>query len=125
MLSNAAIAGALASLYVTILILHLNPSFPLNVGAVMPLALVLAAACGICVTTFFYTLIVARQMLANEVLSPGWLSVRLLSWLCTIAAGVCATIMWLNLRAFTTVLDPPTVTRMTAGAVTLSASTSC
>jgi hypothetical protein len=31
--------------------------------------------------------------------------------------------MWLNVRAFTMVLDPQTVTRMTAGAVTLSAST--
>ncbi len=123
MLSNAAIAGALASLYLTILILHLNPSFPLTVGAVVPLALVLVVACGISVTAFFYALIVGRQMLASEVLSPGWLSVRLLSWLCTIAAGVCATIMWLNLRVFTMVLDPQTVTRMTAGAVTLSAST--
>jgi len=122
MLSNAAIAGALASLYLTILILHLNPSFPLTPGAVVPLALVLVVACGIYVTAFFYALIVGRQMLASEVLSPGWLSVRLLSWLCTIAAGVCATIMWLNLRVFTMVLDPQTVTRMTAGAVTLSAS---
>src|SRR5262245_48831869 len=123
MLSNAAIAGALAALYLTILILHLNPSFPLTASVVIPLALVLVAAYGSFVTAFFYALIVGRQMLATDVLSPGWLSVRLLSWLCTIAAAVCAVIMWLNLRAFTMVLDAQTVTRMTAGAVTLSAST--
>ena len=123
MLSNAAIAGALASLYLTILILHLNPSFPLTPGAVVPLASVLLVAYGVNVTALFYALIVGRQLLASEVLSPGWLSVRLLSWLCTIAAGAAAIIMWLNLRTFTMVLDPQAVTRMTAGAVTLSAST--
>ena len=123
MLSNAAIAGALTSLYLTILILHLNPSFPLSASAVTPLVLTLLLAYGVNVTAFFYALIVGRQMLASEVLSPGWLSVRVLSWLCTIAAAVCATIMWLNLRVFAMVLDPQTTTRMTAGAVTLSAST--
>ena len=123
MLSNAAIAGVLASLYLTILFLHLNPSFPLSIGAVVQLALVLLVTYGVNVTALSYALIVGRQMMASEQLSPGWLSVRLLSWLCTIAAGVCAVVMWLNLRAFTMVLDPQTVTRMTAGAVTLSAST--
>ena len=57
-----------------------------------------------------------RQILAVEVLSPGWLSVRLLSWLCTIAAGGAAALMWLNLRGFGDVLDPVTRDRMFIGA---------
>ena len=52
------------------------------------LAVVLGAAYGANLTVGFYALIVLRQILAVEVLSPGWLSVRLLSWLCTIAAGI-------------------------------------
>ena len=65
-------------------------------------------AYGANLTVLFYALIVLRQILAVEVLSPGWLSVRLLSWLCTIAAGAGAALMWLNLRGFGDVLDPRT-----------------
>jgi Type I phosphodiesterase / nucleotide pyrophosphatase len=122
MLSNSAIAGALASAYVTILVLHLNPSFPLTPNAVLPLALMMALAYGVHLAVAFYGLIVLRQLTASELLSPGWLSVRLLSWLCTIAAGGGAVIMWLNLGGFGSVLDPRTASRMTAGALTLSTS---
>ena len=87
MLSNAVIAGALASAYLTILVLHLNPAFPLTLDALAPLALVMGLAYGVNIAAVFYALIVLRQLTATEVLSPGWLSVRLLSWLCTIAAG--------------------------------------
>ena len=116
------IAGAVASAYLTILILHLNPAFPLTIDDVVPLALVMGLAYGVNLAAVFYVLIVLRQLTAAEVLSPGWLSVRLLSWLCTLAAGVVAVIMWLNLRDYSPVLESQTVTRMTAGAVTLSTS---
>jgi hypothetical protein len=122
MLSNAVIAGALASAYLTILVLYLNPFFPLAPAAVLPLAVVMALAYGVNLAAVFYVLIVVRQMMASEVLSPGWLSVRLLSWFCTIAAGTVATVMWLNLRGFTPVLEANTVTRLTAGAISVSAS---
>jgi hypothetical protein len=122
MLSNSAIAGALASAYLTILVLHLNPAFPLALDAILPLAAVMTLAYGINLAAGFYLLIVVRQLTASELLSPGWLSVRLLSWLCTIASCVVAGLMWLNLRDYTPVLDEPTVRRMTAGAITLSAS---
>jgi hypothetical protein len=122
MLSNSMIAGAVASAYLTILILHLNPAFPLTLDDGVPLALVMGLAYGINLAALFYVLIVLRQLAAAEVLSPGWLSVRLLSWLCTLAAGAAAVIMWLNLRDYAPVLEPQTVTRMTAGAVTLSIS---
>ena len=46
----------------------------------------------------FYTLIVLRQLLSAELLSPGWLSLRLLSWMSAAAATGAAALMWLNLR---------------------------
>jgi hypothetical protein len=122
MLSNSLIAGALASAYLTILVLHLNPSFPLSAEAIVPLALAMGLAYGVNLAALSYALIALRQLTAAEVISPGWLSVRLLSWLGTMAAGAAAAIMWLNLRSYGPVLDPQTVSRMSAGAITLSAS---
>lgn len=121
MLSNAMIAGGLASGYLIALVLQLNPSFPIEPGALAPLAVVLGLAYGANLTVVFYALIVMRQILEVEVLSPGWLSVRLLSWLSTIAAGGGATIMWLNLRGFGPVLDEATRDRMVVGASIISA----
>ncbi len=121
MLSNSVIAGGVASGYLTALVLQLNPSVSLDPGTLLPLALVLGVAYGANLTVLFYALIVLRQILAVEVLSPGWLSVRLLSWLCTIAAGTGASLMWLNLRSFGDVLDPITRSRMGLGAGIVSA----
>lgn len=123
MLSNALIAAGVASGYLTVLVLQLNPAIQIGPGTLLPLAIVLGVAYGVNVTVAFYALIVVRQILAVEVLSPGWLSVRLLSWLCAIAAGGGAALMWLNLRGFGDVLDAVTRGRMMLGAalVTVSA----
>ena len=121
MLSNSVIAAGVATGYLTALVLQLNPSLPLDPGTLAPLAFTLAIVYGANLTVLFYALIVFRQILAVEVLSPGWLSVRLLSWLCTIAAGGGATVMWMNWRSFGPVLDAPTAGRMVAGAIVVSA----
>lgn len=121
MLSNALIAAGVASGYLTVLVLQLNPSIQIGPGTLLPLAVILGIAYGANLTVAFYALIVLRQILAVEVLSPGWLSVRLLSWLCTIAAGGGATLMWLNLRGFGAVLDPLTRERMFLGAALVTA----
>ncbi len=121
MLSNSVIAAAVASGYLTALVLQLNPSIEIG-PATLLLAVVLGVAYGANLTVAFYALIVLRQILAVEVLSPGWLSVRLLSWLCTIAAGAAAALMWLNLRGFGDVLDPITRERMLVGASLVTAS---
>ena len=71
MLSNSALAGALASAYVTIVVLHLNPAFPLTLNAVLPLALVMAIAYGVHLAVAFYGLIVVRQLTASALLSQG------------------------------------------------------
>lgn len=122
MLSNAVIAAGVASGYLTALVLQLNPTIPIDPATLLPLAAVLGVAYGANLTVGFYALIVMRQILAVEVLSPGWLSVRLLSWLCTIAAGGGATLMWLNLLGFGDVLDPRTSERMLIGAAMVTAS---
>lgn len=122
MLSNSIIAAGVASGYLTVLVLQLNPSIPIDPATLLPLALVFGVAYGANLTVGFYALIVMRQILAVEVLSPGWLSVRLLSWLCTIAAGTASALMWLNLRGFGDVLDPITRDRMFVGASLVTAS---
>lgn len=121
MLSNSVIAAGVASGYLTTLFLQLNPAVPIEPSTLIPLATVLAVAYGANLTVLFYALIVFRQILAVEVLSPGWLSVRLLSWLCTIAAGAGAALMWLNLLGFGDVLDRETRDRMFVGATLLTA----
>jgi hypothetical protein len=122
MLTNSAIGGALAAAYLIVLVLHLNPQFPLSPGALGPLAITLGLAYGVNIAVAFYALIVLRQLLAPEVLSPGWLSVRLLSWLAALAATGGATLMWLNVRSFGPVLLPQTVTQMTTAATMITAS---
>ena len=87
MLSNSLIAAAVASGYLTTLVLQLNPSIEIGPTTLLWLAFVFGIAYGANLTVGFYALIVMRQILAVEVLSPGWLSVRLLSWLCTIAGA--------------------------------------
>ena len=121
MLSNSMIAAGVASGYLTTLVLQLNPSVSIEPATLLPLATVLAVAYGVNLTVLFYALIVMRQILAVEVLSPGWLSVRLLSWLCTIAAVAGAALMWLNLLGFGDVLDRETRDRMFVGATLVTA----
>ncbi len=115
------IAAAVASGYLTTLFLQLNPAVSIDPGTLVPLATVLAIAYGANLTVLFYALIVMRQILAVEVLSPGWLSVRLLSWLCTAAASAGATLMWLNLLGFEEFLDRETRDRMFVGATLVTA----
>jgi hypothetical protein len=121
MLSNSVIAAGLASGFLTALVLQLNPSISIDPATLLPLAFVFGVAYGANLTVAFYSLIVLRQILAVEVLSPGWLSVRLLSWLCTIAAVGGAALMWLNLLGFGDVLDPVTRDRMFVGASSVTA----
>ena len=100
MLTNAAIGGALASGYLLALMLHLNPSYPLTPSEVLPLAATIALAYGVNLAVVFYAVIVVRQILSVEVLSPGWVSVRLLSWLSTAGAVAGCALLWFNRESF-------------------------
>ena len=121
MLSNSVIAGGMAAGYLAVLFLQINPQYPIDPAPITELALMLGAAYGINLTVVFYALIVFRQILAVEVLSPGWVSVRLLAWLLTMAASGGAAAMWLNLSGLGSVLDVETARRMAAGAIVVTA----
>jgi hypothetical protein len=120
MLTNSLIAGALVGAYVALLVLQLNPMVRLDSMAVARLVLTWAAFYGIHAAAFFYGLIVLRQLIAVEVRSPGWISLRLLAAFGTMAVSMSAVITWLNLDGFRSVIGPAAAERMTDGALVIS-----
>lgn len=120
MLMNVVLAGGLAACYILIVFLQLNPSLPLRPESVGPLALVLWLTYGLHFSVVSYVLVALRQLLAQEALSPGWLSVRLLVWLCVAAAAMGAALMWLNLQGLRLALDDEAARRMALGATALT-----
>ncbi len=120
MLTNSLIAGALVGAYVALLVLQLNPMVRLDSMAAARLVMTWAAFYGIHAAAFFYGLIVFRQLIAVEVRSPGWISLRLLAALGTIAVSMSALVTWLNLDGFRSVLGPAAAERMTGGALVVS-----
>jgi hypothetical protein len=122
MLTNSLIGGALVGAYVTVLVLQLNPHLQLRSLSIVPLILTWFTFYGVHAAVFFYALIVLRQVLAVEVQSPGWVSLRLLAAFGTLAVTLSAVVTWLNLRGFSPVLGPDAAARMSEGAVTVSLS---
>ncbi|MFO7694234.1 MAG: alkaline phosphatase family protein, partial [Vicinamibacterales bacterium] len=119
MLTNSAIGGLAFALYLTILVLQINPGYPL--AGIPGLSATLVLSYGLHSAAVFYALIVLRQILATEVISPGWISFRFLVWLCSAAATISVLLTWINLTALAPFMDPEAVTRMTAGAAVLTA----
>ena len=99
MLLNAVVAGGVFAAYLTVLVLQLNPAVPLRPATVGALALPLVLLHGASFATLSYAVIVVRQLFGEKVLSPGWVSFRCSCGCALVAAGVAATLMWLNLRA--------------------------
>jgi predicted AlkP superfamily phosphohydrolase/phosphomutase len=120
MLLNSGLAGALAAVYLAVLFLQLNPDVPLRPGTFGPLAAVLLLSYGVHFAVAFYVLSVLRQMIGEDALSPGWLSVRMLAWLAALAATGGAALMWLNLRGLRSSLDAQAAQRMALGAAVLT-----
>lgn len=120
MFSNAVLAAAVAAVYLSVLFLQLNPSVPLYPLTLASLAVTLALSYGVHISVFFYALIVLRQMIGSEPLSPGWVSLRLLAWLLAADAAGAATLMWFNLRSYSPMLELETSRRMAAGAAILT-----
>jgi len=120
MFSNALVAGAMGAVYLSMLFLQLNPNVPLYPVNLVALALTLAFSYGIHFVVIFYAAIVLREMVSAEPLSPGWLSLRMLTWLLVADAGGVATLMWFNLVSYGPMLADETKRRMAAGAAILT-----
>src|SRR4029453_4091151 len=100
MLVNSVVAACLATAYVFVLILLLNPAIPLQLDALAPLIVTVGLFYGLQLTVVFYVLLLLRQFLARFVFSPAWVSVGALVWLTAISAAAGAALMWRNLRTF-------------------------
>ena len=121
MFSNAVLAAGVGAIYLSVLFLQLNPGVPLYPLNLVSLAVTLALFYGIHLVVGFYALIVLRQMIGSERLSPGWVSLRLQTWLLTADAAGVAVLMWMNLRSYSGMLSVETSRRLAAGAAILTA----
>jgi hypothetical protein len=119
-LTNSLAGAGLGVAYLTILFLQLNPHVPAWPQHVVPLYVTLVVFYGPNLMVLAYALIVVRQVAGLEVVSPAWLSVRLLAWLSTLATAVAALLMWLNLRGLRVALDTDAAERMAWGATALT-----
>src|SRR5437773_4114605 len=94
MLSNSMSAAALATAYVIALILHLNPSLPINPARLVPIVSTIGLFYFVHLAAIAYVLLVLRQLFAREVFSPAWVSGDVLTWFGTMAAAAGAMLMW-------------------------------
>ncbi len=121
MFSNAVLAAGVGAFYLCVLFLQLNPTVPLYPRNLASLAVTLALSYGVHLGVLWYALIVLRQVIGSEPLSPGWVSLRLLAWLLAADAAGVATLMWANLRSYSPMLTLDTSRRMAASAAILTA----
>ena len=123
MLTNALLGGLLGAAFVTILILQLNRQIPLSWSTAGPLYGRLALFYAPHLTVLFYAMLIAREALARRPLSPGWLSIRILSWVGLMVVGAAAALMWSNFVSYDLALDEDSRRRLgaAAGATTLCA----
>jgi hypothetical protein len=121
MLTNAVLAGALGAAYLTIVVLQLNPHVPLVSETTWRLFSALAILYGVHLAVTFYLLMVGRELITQNAMSPGWMSTRVLAWLSAAQSAGVAVLMWLNVTGLASALDEITIRRMTAGAAATSA----
>ncbi len=121
MLTNSLLAGALGAAFLTIIVLQLNPSVPLLSDTTWRLFVALGLFYGVHLAVLFYLLMVGREFIGLDPLSPGWVSVRVLAWLTASTAAVASVLMWLNVDGFSFALGDTAVRRMTAGAAATTA----
>jgi predicted AlkP superfamily phosphohydrolase/phosphomutase len=117
MLTNALLAGAFGTAYLTIIVLQLNPEVPLLSATPWWWFLTLGMLYGVHLAVLFYVVVVAREFFVMTVLSPGWISVRLLAWFGAVLSAAAAALMWLNVEGFGPALGVTAAWRMTAGAI--------
>ena len=122
MLTNSLLAGAFGAAYLTIIVLQLNPEVPLLSATPWWWFLTLGTLYGLHLAVLLYAVIVAREFFTMHILSPGWVSVRLLAWMGAVLSAAAALLMWLNVRGVAAALGDTATWRMTAAAVAATAS---
>jgi hypothetical protein len=122
MLSNSAFAGLLAAVYLTVLLLHLNPAVPLESGAVLSLLTLSTVTYGLHIFVVSYGLYVVRQIALGEPASPGWISLRLLTWSAAALSGTAAVITWLHGAGLGHALPAPALEAIDRAALVFAAS---
>lgn len=122
MLSNSVFGGVLAAAYITVMMLHLNPTVSLTADALVPLATVLLVSYGLHITAALYAIYVLRQIAALEPWSPGWVSLRLLTWSAMGVSAAAALVAWLNARALRNTLEPSAMADMARAAFVFAVS---
>ena len=121
MLTNVLLAGALGAAYLTVIVLQLNTDVPIASETTARWFLSLGLFYGIYLAVVFYLLMVAREFFSLQILSPGWVSVRVLAWMTGAMSLAAAVLMWLNVRGFAPALGETATRRMTAGAAATTA----
>jgi len=116
MLTNAIVAGVMASLYLLIVLLQLNPQVPLASMTVVRWFGALLAHYGPLLIAVVYVLILVREAVSPRPLRPAWLSVRVLAWLSAFGAAAAAYMTWANLGGFAALLGESAAERMRQGA---------
>ena len=104
-------------MYLTVLVLQLNPHVPVVSTTALRWFVALLALYGPYLTVAILLLILAREAIASRPLHPGWLSLRILAWLSAAAAVAAAVLTWVNLRGMRSVLSEPPRDHMRQGAV--------
>jgi Type I phosphodiesterase / nucleotide pyrophosphatase len=120
MLTNAIVAGVLGAIYLTVLVLQLNPHVPVVSMTALRWFWALLAMYGPYLSATIFLLILAREALASRPLYPGWLSLRILAWLSAAASVSAAVITWANLWGMRSVLGDGAAERMRQGASSLT-----
>jgi hypothetical protein len=120
MFSNALLAGSLGAAYLGVLFFQLNPAVPLYPMNFLPLLVTLLLSYGVHLSALYYGVLVLREIVAFEEFSPGWLSLRLLSWLFAADASAAAALMWMNLGLYAPVIARETARRMAVGAAVIT-----
>ena len=117
MVTNAVAAGFLAAVYLTILVLQINPHVSVVSATALRWFVALLALYGPYLSVLILLLILAREAIASRPLQPGWLSLRILAWLSAAAAVAAAALTWANLRGLRSMLAETAADHMRQGAV--------
>lgn len=120
MLTNAVVVGLLGSVYVTALVLQLNPHVPLASQTALHWAAAVTGFYGPPLTLAVWLLMFAREALSAVPKVPAWLSVRVLAWISALFTGAMSWVTWGNLEGLRAVLDVAAADRLKNGAIAMT-----